>query len=225
MNDKLIDPEGAAERQGRAPPPRQEKTSPYPYLKLPAMDYRTHTLSEIFSSFLQPLIDFDRGADEFSDRKDRIEMQLEGLAARRKTGKVPSSEIKALEAESARIASEERNIWHPKLAEMAELYWRRNQELMERSQMLAEKRFAIGQAVLDASTPEAKSAAQQEADRILVDLDREMNEFQTLAQSNQHLLPIVLRYGLKGQDLELKKELRDGSKQTGASNTKKTATK
>lgn len=197
-----FDPAGTAARRGVSRP----QTSPSPWLKIPAMDPQTHTLSEIFSSVLGPLVEFDKLADEFVERKDVVSKQVEAIALRRKTQAVPAAEAKPIESAWAKIQTEERTTFAPRLDYLAEMYFRRSSELMHRSQMLAEQRFAVGQRVLQAA-PAEKPAAQLEADAKRRELDEEMASFQKLAQQNQHLNQLVLKYGLKGPDAQMRREM------------------
>jgi hypothetical protein len=163
------------------------------------MDPSDHTMSAIFVSVIEPLTVFERLAEEFVDRKDIASKRYESMIARRRTQNIPVKESKDIESAWSQVQTEERSSFAPRLEYLAELYHRRSGELMQRSQLLAEQRLALGEAALHAA-PAQKASAQEAADRARKAQDKEMEEFQQLCKDNQRLLQIVQKYNLKGAE-------------------------
>jgi hypothetical protein len=185
------------------------------------LDYRSNSMSTIFSSMLPALEQFDARADEFVERKMAAESRAADLAARRKRGPIPASETRDAETALVRVAAEERTLFQPRLAYLRELYRVRSLELMQRSQYNGERIVQARQVLADAaaagaaasssspsaasgaiaavgarSAPSAESVAEAEA--TLASLRAEQEDFQRVAQANQHLAAIANKYGLKG---------------------------
>lgn len=201
VNDKFVDPEGARIRKGLpAKKNAPQVTSPYPHINIPPMDPSQHSLSEIFASVLHPLTEFDRVADEFVDRKHAAQSQYDAYLLRKKTSNVPSSEARSVESAVARIETEERTHFRPRLEYLSELYYRRSSELMERTQSLAEQRVEVGKAAQGTREDKERQRLQAIETATREAQDKEMADFQALSQKNQHLLGIVRKYDLRSPE-------------------------
>ena len=205
--DSSADPDAIPAYPAAAP----SGPSPVPVrgFDIPALDYRVVALSDIFSSMLQPLVQFDAVTEDFLARQSAAEERAAQIAARRKLGAVSTREIEAAEVELRKVRSEERVVMQPRLAYLRELYMTRSLELMQRSQFNAERMVQAGSsntngvgAAASTSTSTTKAPAAPVAatnlDAVRREVDAEMAQFQKLSQDSQNLVAIVDKYKLQG---------------------------
>jgi hypothetical protein len=198
--------EGGASALGALVEPPADAVVLNPSINIPALPYRAHTLTEIFTSALTPLLEFDVLADEFVERKDVAERAAAELAVRRKKGSVPPAEGARITNAWASIQAEERAGVQPRLEVLRELYFRRSRELMQRSQYNGERLVAAGRAVI-AAAPADKPALQAVADALRAEIGVELAEYQKVAAANQGLKDIVRKYSLRGAEASAARQM------------------